>query len=92
MYSMVSARTPTGIVLDGVDDHLVLDLGSVVFGGEMTIELIVIFTGFDSSPHLFDFGNGKVSDIYMTTRNVSTHNGVGKLVWSIHVDGTVNIM
>ena len=49
-----------GVYFDGVDDYAVLD--DVELGGPMTISLWVKYEAITDDAHLFDFGNGDVSD------------------------------
>jgi len=58
-----SARTATGVVLDGVDDYIALDLGAEVLGSLMSIEMVVTFEyAFTEGDRLFDCGNGPSAD------------------------------
>jgi hypothetical protein len=78
----VSARNAKGIALDGIDDHIVLDLSAVQLGGAMTVEVVVMLTGaFHSQARLFTCANvGAVSDI-IALHSVGTS---GQLRWYIH--------
>ena len=75
-------RTASGIVLDGVDDHIVLDFSSVLFGGTVTVEAFVTFeTQFHVAMRIFDCGNGRTSDNIVLGNNDVT----GQLLMSTAV-------
>jgi hypothetical protein len=77
-------RTATGITLNGVDGHIVLDLDAVVFGGAMTVEVIVTWNAFNSWSRAFDWGNGESSDNIF----VSNTGQDGQLLWNVHHGST----
>ena len=57
---LIDLRTGEGVYFDGVDDYAELD--NVELGGPMTISLWVKWEAITDDAHLFDFGNGDVSD------------------------------
>ena len=57
---MIDLRAGEGVYFDGVDDYAELD--NVELGGPMTISLWVKYEAITDDAHLFDFGNGDVSD------------------------------
>jgi hypothetical protein len=75
-----SDRTATGIVLDGVDDHLVLNLSTVTLGGPMTVEGVIVWNAFNHEARLFDCGNGQASDNII----VATVLDRGQLNWRVY--------
>jgi hypothetical protein len=57
---LIDLRAGEGVYFDGVDDYAELD--NVELGGPMTISLWVKWEAITDDAHLFDFGNGDVSD------------------------------
>jgi hypothetical protein len=76
-----SDRTATGILLDGVDEHLDLDLDAFALGGPMTIETVAKFNAFNAGSRLFVCANGNAEPDNII---LQTSGETGQLRWSLY--------
>lgn len=74
-----ASRTATGVVLDGSDGYLDVNLDAVTIGGPMTIVMVAKWNAFNSDSRLFDCGDG-ANDNNIKVHNVGT---TGQLEWSV---------
>ena len=75
-----ATRTATGMVFDGVDGFVNLNLDAETMGGPMTVEGVIAWKAFTTASRLFGCGNGQGSD------NIAIFSSGNGLTWAIYND------
>ena len=74
-----ATRTATGVVLDGVNGYVDVNLDAKILGGAVTIVGVVKWNAFNQHSRLFDCGNGQDSDNILMGNEGTT----GQFKWTV---------